>query len=99
MSKKLNRLPLILLTSFRLLLVLFFIGMIIHQFLTENPRITLALAIISIFIISQSRWLFNQYMSIETQFLKNLNGNRQNEEKEETPLSQSSSSSNISNNN
>ncbi len=99
MSKKLNRLPLILLTSFRLLLVLFFIGMIIHQFLTENPRITLALAIISIFIISQSRWLFNQYMSIETQFLKNLNGNRQNEEKEETPPSQSSSSSNISNNN
>ena len=99
MSKKLNRLPLILLTSFRLLLVLFFIGMIIHQFLTENPRITLALAIISIFIISQSRWLFNQYMSIETQFFKNLNGNRQNEEKEETPPSQSSSSSNISNNN
>lgn len=73
-SKKLNRLPLILLTSFRLLLVLFFIGMVIHQFLTENPKVTLALAIISILIISQSRWLFNQYMSIETQFLKNLNG-------------------------
>lgn len=80
MSKKLNRLPLILLTSFRLMLVLFFIAVIIHQFLTENPRVTLALAVIAILIISQSRWLFNQYMSIETQFLKNLNGSRQEEE-------------------
>ncbi len=79
MSKKLNRLPLILLTSFRLLLVLFFIAVIIHQFLTENSRVTLALAVIAILIISQSRWLFNQYMSIETQFLKNLNGNRREE--------------------
>ncbi len=76
MSKKLNRLPLILLTSFRLLLVLFFIGMIIHQFLTENSKITLMLAIVSVLTISQSRWLFNQYMSIETQFLRNLNGSR-----------------------
>ncbi len=85
-SKKLNRLPLILLTSFRLLLVLFFIGMVVHQFLTENPKVTLTLAILSILIISQSRWLFNQYMSIETQFLKNLTGSPRSNNSEVTSV-------------
>ncbi len=75
-AKKINRLPLILLTSFRLLLVMFFMATIIHQFLTENEIVTWGLIIITILVISQSRWLFNQYMSIENQFLKNLNGSR-----------------------
>lgn len=74
-AKKLNRLPLILLTSFRLLVVLFFIVMVVHQFLTENPKVTLLMAAVSILLLFQSRWLFNQYMKIETQFLSNLKGN------------------------
>ena len=75
-SKKLNRLPLILLTSFRLLVVMFFIVIAIHQFLTENPRVTMIMLIISILVLFQSKWLFNQYMKIETQFLINLKGRR-----------------------
>ena len=79
-ARKLNRLPLILLTSFRLLVVLFFIVMVIHQLLTENPKVTLLMVLISILVLSQSRWLFNQYMKIEAQFLSNLNGNRRETE-------------------
>lgn len=75
-AKKLNRLPLILLTSFRLLVVLFFIVTVVHQLLTENPKVTLFMVLLSILVLSQSRWLFNQYMKIETQFLANLNGSR-----------------------
>jgi len=79
-SKKLNRLPLILLTSFRLLVVMFFIVITIHQFLTENPKVTMLMLFISILVLFQSKWLFNQYMKIETQFLTNLKGRRTSEE-------------------
>lgn len=75
-AKKINRLPLILLTSFRLLVVLFFIVTVVHQLLTENPKVTLLMAVGSIFVLSQSRWLFQQYVKIESQFLTNLNGTR-----------------------
>ncbi len=73
-AKKTNRLPLIFLTSFRLLIICFFIMTIVHHFLTENPKMTLILVGLSIFILTRSRWLFNQYMKIEKQFLYNLNG-------------------------
>lgn len=73
LEKKSNRLPLILLTSFRILTVIFFIIMVIHQLLTTNPYITTLLAFLSIIILFKSRWVFNQYMKIETQFLVNLN--------------------------
>ncbi|MBR2033953.1 MAG: cation:proton antiporter, partial [Alphaproteobacteria bacterium] len=63
-AKKLNRLPLILLTSFRLLVVMFFIVMAIHQFLTENPKVTMVMLVVSILVLFHSRWLFNQYMKI-----------------------------------
>lgn len=79
-TKKLNRVPLILLTSFRLLVVLFFIVAGVQLLLTEDPRVTLLMVIGSILILSQSRWLFNQYMKIESQFLTNLNGNKKAEE-------------------
>ncbi len=75
-AKKINRLPLILLTSFRLLVVLFFIVTVVHQLLTENPKVTLLMSVVSIFVLSQSRWLFQQYVKIESQFLDNLNGSR-----------------------
>lgn len=74
-AKKINRLPLIMLTSFRLLVVLFFIVTVVHQLLTENPKVTLLMAFASILVLSQSRWLFQQYVKIESQFLTNLNGN------------------------
>ncbi|MBR1647995.1 MAG: cation:proton antiporter [Alphaproteobacteria bacterium] len=73
-AKKINRLPLMLMTSFRLVAVLFIISTVVHQFLTENTKVTWALVIISIILLTQSRWLFEQYMKIEKQFLNNLNG-------------------------
>ena len=73
-AKPVNRLPLLVLTSFRVLLVMFFIATAIHQFLTENTKVTLIFLLISLFIISQSKWLLNQYLKIENQFLNNLNG-------------------------
>ena len=83
-TKKLNRVPLILLTSFRLLVVLFFIVAGVQLLLTEDPRVTLLMVIGSILILSQSRWLFNQYMKIESQFLTNLNGNKKAEEEKDS---------------
>lgn len=75
MAKKSNRLPLIFLTSFRLLIISFFIVTVVHKFLTENTQVTMLLVLLSIFLLLQSRWLLNQYIKIETQFFKNLNGN------------------------
>lgn len=73
-AKKANRLPLLFLTSFRMLIVCFFIMTVVHQFLTENTKVILGLVIISLVMLTQSRWLFEQYMKIEKQFLENLNG-------------------------
>lgn len=75
-----NRLPLLILTSFRLLLVAFFIVTAVHQFLTENPKVILLLLVGSIFLIMQSRWLLNQYLRIENQFLDNLKGEQETPE-------------------
>ena len=74
-----------LMTSFRLMVVLFFITTVVHQFLTENPKVTVILVLFSIGILSQSRWLFNQYMKIEAQFLANLRGEKKEETAAETP--------------
>lgn len=74
-AKKINRFPLILLTSFRLVTVLFFISMVVHTFLTDNSKVTLLLCLISFIILTKSRWLFEQYTKMERQFLNNLNGN------------------------
>lgn len=71
-----NRLPLLILTSFRLFLVAFFIVTAVHQFLTENPKVIFILLIGSVFLIMQSKWLLNQYLKIETQFLRNLQGEK-----------------------
>ncbi len=85
-AKKANRLPLLFLTSFRMLIVCFFIMTVVHQFLTENNKVIFGLVIISLVMLSQSRWLFEQYMKIEKQFLDNLNGRdaSQRAEKEDT---------------
>lgn len=82
-AKKVNRLPLIVLTSFRLLVISFFIVTVVHQFLTENPKVTMILVISSIILLSQSRWLLTQYMKIEAQFLSNLNGHSETPEDNE----------------
>ena len=75
---------------------MFFIVIAIHQFLTENPRVTMMMLFISILVLFQSKWLFNQYMKIETQFLTNLNGRRTQEtsETEKTPSSLNASEDN-----
>lgn len=73
MEKKANRIPLIVLTAIRILLVIFFIMMATHQLLTTNPYITGLLVCGTIFALTKSKWVLNQYMRIETQFLVNLN--------------------------
>ena len=73
-SKKANRLPLVLMTSFRLLVVAFFIVTVFHAFLTEDAKISLLLLFVSVVILAQSKWLLTQYMKIEAQFLANLRG-------------------------
>ena len=87
MAKKANRLPLIILTSFRILVSSFFIVTVVHKFLSENPRLTFILLVITIFFVFRSRWLLDQYLRIEQQFLKNLRGNHpQEEENAETEI-------------
>lgn len=76
MAKKANRLPLIVLTSFRILVSSFFIVTVVHKFLTENPKVTFLLLLLTIFSVSRSRWLLDQYLKIEAQFLSNLKGQR-----------------------
>ena len=81
-AKRANRLPLLFLTSFRMLIVCFFIMTVVHQFLTENPKVIFGLVIISLVMLTQSRWLFEQYMKMEKQFLDNLHGGADNAEPE-----------------
>ncbi len=83
MAKRANRLPLIILTSFRILVCSFFIVTVVHKFLSENTKITLTLLILTIFFISRSKGLLNQYLKIEAQFLKNLKGHHSNTEDNE----------------
>lgn len=80
-AKKANRLPLIILTSFRILVCSFFIVTVVHKFLSENPKLTLILLILTIFFVFRSRWLLDKYLRIESQFLHNLKGH----EKEDSP--------------
>jgi hypothetical protein len=82
MAKRANRLPLIILTSFRILVSSFFIVTVVHKFLSENPRLTFALLLLTIFFVSRSRWLLDQYLKIENQFLNNLKGHNEEAEKE-----------------
>lgn len=83
-AKRSNRLPLIILTSFRILVCSFFIVTVVHKFLSENPKLTLALLIATILFVLQSRWLLDQYLKIEEQFLKNLRGKPKKEANNET---------------
>lgn len=69
-----NHLPLIILLSFRLFVVSFFIVTAVHQFLTENPKVIFVLLVATVFLLTKSRWLLKQYIKIESQFLDNLNG-------------------------
>ncbi len=73
MIRKTNRIPLILLISFRLTIVILFIMTAIHHYGTTNPYITTCLIAVSILTLSKSKWFLGQYLKIETQFLVNLN--------------------------
>ncbi|MBR1600467.1 MAG: cation:proton antiporter [Alphaproteobacteria bacterium] len=81
-ADKSNHLPLLTLVSFRLLVMSFFIVTAVHQFLTENPKVIFIMLLATIFLITRSKWLLNQYLKIENQFLDNLNGEQQEEGKE-----------------
>ena len=80
MAKRANRLPLVIMTSFRILITSFFIVTVVHKFLTENTNVTFFLLLLTIFSVSRSRWLLDQYLKIEAQFLSNLKGKKAEEE-------------------
>ena len=79
-SKRANRLPLAILTSFRILICSSFIVTVVHKFLSENPKLTFLLLLLTIYFLSRSRWLLDRYLKIEAQFLQNLKGNKNQEE-------------------
>lgn len=81
-ANKSNHLPLLTLVSFRLLVMSFFIVTAVHQFLTENPKFIFLMLLATIFLVTRSKWLLNQYLKIENQFLDNLNGDNENNSKE-----------------
>ena len=84
MAKRANRLPLVIMTSFRILITSFFIVTVVHKFLTENTNVTFFLLLLTIFSVSRSRWLLDQYLKIEAQFLSNLKGKKVEEEQSVT---------------
>ena len=84
MAKKSNRLPLIMMTSLRLLIICFFIVTVVHHFLTENYKVILLLLFGTVLVLFQSRWLLTQYMKMESQFLTNLRGRKVETTEEKT---------------
>jgi len=72
-EKKANRLPLLMLTAFKVLIVALFVMVVIHQLLTINPYVTFMLVVFTIYLLFKSQWIAEQYMKIETHFLINLN--------------------------
>ena len=73
LEKKANRLPLLMLTAFKVLIVALFIMVVIHQLLTINPYVTFALVAMTVALLFKSQWISEQYIKIETHFLINLN--------------------------
>ena len=67
-----NRLPLILCTILRLVIIVIFIMVVINHLLTKNLYITYGLVAIMIAVIYKSTWLSKRYKEIEKQFLSNL---------------------------
>ncbi len=82
--RKANRIPLLVLTSFRLIVAMFFIVTTVRQFLSEDIKVTFLLLVVSLLLISGSQMLLNQYLKMEKQFLYNLNGNTISKTKENT---------------
>ena len=72
-EKKSNRLPLLMLTAFKVLIVALFVMIVIHQLLTINPYVTFTLVALTISLLFKSQWISEQYMKIEAHFLINLN--------------------------
>lgn len=81
-ANKNNRVALLIFTSFRMLIVSFFIVTTVHLFLTENPKVIFLLLLATIWLIMRSKWLLNQYIKIESRFLDNLNGDNEISEAE-----------------
>lgn len=77
-----NRLPLLIFTGFRLALAAFFICLAVHTLLTQSPKVTAVLLLLSIVLIMQSKGLSDQYLKMENRFLDNLQGHAQQEENE-----------------
>lgn len=79
-TSKSNRPSLLILTSVRLLFVSFFIVTAVHMFLTENPKFIFLMLLLSVWLLTHSKWLLKQYIKIENRFLDNLNGDIENDE-------------------
>ncbi len=85
-EKKQNRLPLTLLTAFRIVIVALFGIVTMHLFLTTNMKVTLIFVALLIGILFKSKWVLRQYTELEKRFLSNLNGETVAQEHKELPV-------------
>ncbi len=85
-EKKQNRLPLTLLTVFRLMIVALFGIVTMHLFLTTNMKVTLIFVALLIGVLFKSKWVLRQYTLLETRFLSNLNGDANGQEQKDLPV-------------
>ncbi len=85
-EKKQNRLPLTLLTAFRIVIVALFGIVTMHLFLTTNMKVTLIFVALLIGALFKSKWVLRQYTELETRFLSNLNGDSVSQDVKELPV-------------
>ncbi len=67
-----NRLPLIMCTVLRMLIIVMFIMVVINHLFTKDFYVTYALMGLIVAILYKSTWLSKKYKSMERQFLSNL---------------------------
>ncbi len=67
-----NRFPLVFMTTFRVVVLIMYIMVVLNHFLTKNIYVTYLIVFAVMFVLYKSKWLMHQYRKIETQFLGNL---------------------------
>jgi len=67
-----NRIPIICMSAFRLVIAAMFIMVVLNHFLTKNIYITYIIVAVLIIALYKLQWLIRPYKKIETQFLNNL---------------------------
>ena len=67
-----NRIPIVCMIIFRLVLAAMFIMVVLNHFLTKNIYITYLIVFVLILALYKFQWLLRPYKKIENQFLRNL---------------------------